>query len=227
MKIVIMSAMSEEIAPTIEHLNAQKLDEINNQELFQYQGKNKFYFINSGIGKVNAAITTSLIIEKYQPDLIISIGTAGGVKSTMSVSDFVVADKMAFWDVDVTAFNYELGQLPDSPKYLKVDDYQELLKYIEEIDANVHVGTIVTGDSFVCSDERRKFITDNFENVHAIEMESTSILMTAQKLNTKCLVLRTISDMANQESDITFDQYLSTVSEKFKHLIEQIDKQNS
>ncbi len=223
MKIVIMSAMTEEIAPTIEHFTAQEIDVLNSQKVFKYQGKNEFLFLNSGIGKINAAITTTLVIEKYQPDVIISIGTAGGVAKGMKVSDFVVADKMAFWDVDVTAFNYELGQLPGMPKYIEVKGYQGLLKVVEKIDAIVHIGTIVTGDSFVCTDDKRNFITENFENVHAIEMESTSILMTAQKLETKCLALRTISDMANEKSDISFDEYLTKVSEKFKHLVEEID----
>ncbi len=223
MKIAIMSAMTEEINPTISHFNAQKIDELNKQEVYSYTGKNEFVFLNSGIGKVNAAITTTLLIEKYNPDVIISIGTAGGVAKGMKVSDFVVADKMAFWDVDVTAFNYEIGQLPDMPKYIEVEGYENLLSEVKKLDATVHVGTIVTGDSFVCTEDKRNYILENFENVHAIEMESTSILMTAQKLNTKCLVLRTISDLANEKSDMSFDEYLSDVSEKFKHMIEHID----
>ncbi len=221
-----MSAMTEEIAPTIEHYQAKQIDKLNGQDVHIHEGKNTFYFLNSGIGKINAAITTTLVVEKYKPDMIVSIGTAGGVAQGMKVSDFVVADKMAFWDVDVTAFNYEIGQLPDMPKYIEVKDYKELLTNVEKIGAKVHVGTIVTGDSFVCTEERRNYIVENFENVHAIEMESTSILMTAQKLNTKCVVLRTISDMANEESDMSFDEYLKVVSDKFKHLVEYIDETN-
>ncbi len=225
MKIAILSAMNEEIMPTINAYGAKVIGKINEQEVYKYKGSsNEYLFLNSGIGKINAAITTTLLIDKYNPDLIISIGTAGGIGYNMQVSDFVVADKMAFWDVDVTAFNYEIGQLPDSQKYLEVKDYQKLVELIKTLKVNTHIGTIVTGDSFVCDDTKRQFIEANFENVHAIEMESTSIVMTAQKLNTNCVVLRTISDMANEESSVSFDDYLKTVSEKFKLLVNELEK---
>ncbi len=225
MKIAILSAMNEEIMPTINAYNANKIDQINKQDVYEYNGQNNQYiFLNSGIGKINAAITTTILINNYNPDLIISIGTAGGIGHNMQVSDFVVADKMAFWDVDVTAFNYELGQLPDCKKYFEVKDYQKLEMLIRRLGVNTHVGTIVTGDSFVCDDTKRQFIETNFDNVHAIEMESTSILMTAQKLDTKCVVLRTISDMANESSSVSFDEYLKNVSEKFKLLVAELEK---
>ncbi len=220
MKIVIMSAMTEEIKPTIEKYQPELIDKINTESVYKYEGKNTYYFLNSGIGKVNAAITTSLVIEKYQPDLIVSIGTAGGVATGLAVSDIVIADKMAFWDVDVTAFNYEIGQLPQMSKYLPVDNYQRFEKIISKLNHPLHVGTIVTGDSFVNRQEQRDFILEHFENVKAIEMESTSILMTAQKLSVDCVVLRTISDLADGSSEMAFDQYLDIVSKKFSELIE-------
>ncbi len=219
MNIVIMSAMSEEIKPTIDAYNPELIDQINNQPVYKYQANNTYYFLNSGIGKVNAAITTSLIIEKYQPDLIVSIGTAGGIGSGLKVSDIVIADKMAFWDVDVTAFNYEIGQLPQKEKYFTVNNHQRFTKLVQKLEHPLHIGTIVSGDSFVCREEQRSYIMENFDNVLAIEMESTSILMTAQQLGIDCVVLRTISDLADGSSDISFDEYLEIVSEKFKELI--------
>ncbi len=220
MKIVIMSAMNEEIKPTIDAFKPKLIDKINNEDLYKYEGKNTYYFINSGIGKVNAAITTSLVINNYQPDLIVSIGTAGGLAVDMQVSDIVVADKMAFWDVNVEAFGYELGQLPQMPKYFEIENYQRFYTLLENLNHRMHVGTIVTGDSFINQSEQRQYISENFSNVLAVEMESTSIVMTAQKLNVDCVVLRTISDLADQTSDISFDQYLAIVSEKFKELVE-------
>ncbi len=225
MKIAILSAMNEEINPTISSYQAKRIDELNSQSVYTHKGKNNEYlFLNSGIGKINAAITTTMLITKYNPDLIISIGTAGGIGHNMQVSDFVIADKMAFWDVDVTAFNYEIGQLPDSTKYLEVKDHQKLVDLIQKLNVKTHVGTIVTGDSFVCDEAKRQYIESNFENVHAIEMESTSILMTSQKLDTNCVVLRTISDMANEESSVSFEDYLKIVSEKFKLLVNELEK---
>lgn len=227
MKIIVLSAMQEEIAPTIKEHECNKIDQINGQDVFSMKGKNhEFYFMNSGIGKVNASITTSVAIERYNPDLIISIGTAGGLHSDLKVGDFVIADKMAFWDVDATAFDYELGQLPQMEKYFEVKDHSLLKTWVSNIGANVHTGTIVTADTFVCKPEQHEFIRRNFDNVYAMEMESTSILMAAQSLETNCIILRTISDLADQESTISFDQYLNEVSEKFKYLINEIDKQD-
>ena len=68
----------------------------------------------SGIGKVSAAVGTTLLIEHYHPSLIINTGTAGGLGNT-SVHDLILATEVRHHDVDVTAFGYEIGQQAQMP----------------------------------------------------------------------------------------------------------------
>lgn len=224
MKIAIISAMEEEIAYTKEHFTTKKIDVLNSQDLVHYQGKyHEFYFLNSGIGKVNAAITTSLLIERYQPDLIISVGTAGGVNKELNIGDLVIGDKLLFHDVDVTAFGYEYGQYPQQEQYLAVNNLDHLIKVLKHVEVDYHIGTILTGDQFIADKKKTLALEEQFDNVYAIEMESSAILMTANNLGVDCQVIRTISDLAHGESDVEFDKYLEMVSRKFYKIVVAYD----
>ncbi len=226
MKIAIISAMDEEIAFTKEKFQAKEINKLNNQVLSTYvTKKNEYYLLNSGIGKVNAAITTTLLIEQYKPDLIISIGTAGGVNKALEIGDLVVGDKLVFHDVDVTGFDYKLGQLPGEKIYLTPNNLEEFTKKLDDINLKYHVGTIATGDIFVNKKEKTAFIEENFDNIYAIEMESTAILMTANHLDTKCYVVRTISDLAHSDSSLEFNEYLDIVSQKFFKLVNAFENE--
>jgi adenosylhomocysteine nucleosidase len=219
MKYLILSAMQEEIAPTIAAYQASKIAQVNGQDLYGATiAGHDFYFLNSGIGKVNAAITTTCMILTYQPDCIFSIGTAGGLAAGLEVGDLILADKMAFHDVDVTAFQYELGQLPKEARYfeLKIDTLYESLS---QVIPGLKLGGILTGDQFIHEGTKRVALLNQFEGMLAAEMESTAIVMTAQHLNTPCYVLRGISDLANEASSVSFDTYLQEVSEQFKQLV--------
>jgi adenosylhomocysteine nucleosidase len=223
MKIAIMSAMIEELQPIVDNLNCSKIDIINGQDVYEYvNGKDTLYFLNSGIGKVNAAITTTLLITKYEIDKVLNIGTAGGVNSNLSIADFVVADKLVFHDVDVTPFGYELGQIPKENQYFEIGHANEFYEYLKVNNYNVHIGTVCTGDQFISSNDVKKEIEKNFSNVYAIEMESSAIVMTCLHLDVDCVVLRTISDLAYEESTVEFDKYLSIVSTGFIKLVHDI-----
>ncbi|MGL5020805.1 MAG: 5'-methylthioadenosine/adenosylhomocysteine nucleosidase [Mycoplasmatales bacterium] len=223
MKIAIISAMVEELQPIVNKLKCNKIDFLNGQDIYiKTKGENTIYFLNSGIGKVNAAITTTLLISKYEIDKIINIGTAGGVNENLKISDFVVADKLVFHDVDVTSFGYYIGQLPGEEQYFEVALANEFYEYLKDDYNNIHIGTVCTGDQFISSNDKKFMIEKQFDNVYAIEMESASIFMTATHLGIDCVVLRTISDLAYEESAVEFDKYLDEVSIGFISIAQNI-----
>ena len=223
MKIAIISAMVEELQPIVNKLKCSKIDCLNGQDIYEKtNGENTIYFLNSGIGKVNAAITTTLLITKYEVDKIINIGTAGGVNANLKIADFVVADKLVFHDVDVTAFGYGVGQLPGEEQYLEVTLANEFYEYLKNDYNNIHIGTVCTGDQFISTNDKKFMIEKHFDNVYAIEMESASIFMTACHLGIDCVVLRTISDLAYEESAVEFDKYLEQVSIGFISIAQNI-----
>ena len=221
MKIAIISAMIEEINPILKKFDFKVINTINDQKINYFKnGSNDFFVFNTGIGKVNGAITTSLTIKEYKFDFIVNIGTSGGIKKGIQIGDFVLADKLSFFDVDATVFNYEIGQVPREKKYLTINDNELFLEYIKELNFNIHIGTILTGDSFVTNKVLEKIELSKFDNPCSIEMESMAIVYAATKLNTKIVVLRTISDNAFEESNVEFNEYLSIVSEKYLLLFE-------
>ncbi len=226
MKILILSAMDEEISYTKQKYQAKVIDELNGQEVSYHKAQvHEFYFANSGVGKVNAAITTTLLINKYNPDLVVSIGTAGGVCSELKIGDIVVGDKLAFHDVDVTGFGYDLGQLPGEGVYHIPSDYEFMCQKLNESGLKYHTGTITTGDMFVNDLKLTNLISSRFDNIYAIEMESTAIVMTCNHMKVRSCVIRTISDLAHEESSVEFSKYLEIVSEKFYQLVEVLDNE--
>ncbi len=156
MKIVIISAMVEEVKKIKEIYHSQLITTINNQEVESFKTiKNEYYLLNAGIGKVNAAITTTLLIEKLNPDLIISIGTSGGVSENLVIGDLILADKLCFHDVDVTGFGYKSFQLPDEEQYFKINNLVWLEDRLKKINIQYHIGTIATEDIFI-NDKKKK-----------------------------------------------------------------------
>lgn len=89
-----------------------------------YTGKfknNNIFLIQSGIGKVCASISTMLLINLYQPDIIINTGSSGSLDSSLKVGDLIIPEKICYYDVDLTNFGYSLGQIPDYPKYFTIN----------------------------------------------------------------------------------------------------------
>ena len=223
MKYAIISAMQEELEPIISKYKCKMIDVINNQKIYIYKIDNKeIYLLNCGIGKVNATTTTLLFLSTYKVDVVFNIGTSGGIHDDLQITDLVLADKLAFHDVDVTAFGYELGTIPGSDKYLEIIIDQKIKKLATEVFGTYHVGTVLTGDQFINSGDKKKYFETNFTNVYACEMESAAIVNSCKILSTPVYVLRTISDMANKKSNMDFDIYLENVCQKFIKLFEYL-----
>ncbi len=229
MNILILSAMEEEINYLVTSYDLTAIDTINNNSLYCLNaGEQKIYILNSSIGKVNSAITTSMVLNKYQIDKLISIGTSGALTAKTEIGDFVNGERLAYHDVDVTAFGYEVGQLPQMNKYFETTKDQFWDNLMSEFSAqqeiNLHTGDIVTGDQFINSVERKQFINKNFENGLCAEMESTAIIHTALSYGVDCYALRSISDNADGHADVSFDEYLSKVCQNYKHFVDLLIK---
>lgn len=225
MNILILSAMVEEIDYLVQAFNLSSIDKINDNDLYLVEKDDKkIYILNSGIGKVNSSITTSMMLSKYKIDKLISIGTSGALTNQTKIGEFVNGKRLAYHDADATAFGYEIGQIPQMEKYFLTtnDDFwtkaMDMFKQVEDV--NVHTGDIVTGDQFINNTERKQFINTHFENALCVEMESTAIVHTAIRYGVSVYALRSISDNADSEADISFDQYLSKVCTQYKLFVD-------
>jgi adenosylhomocysteine nucleosidase len=167
--------------------------------------------LRSGIGKVNAAMSTTILLEKYKPDCIINTGSAGGLNPDLNVGDAVISTEVRHHDVDVTAFGYEYGQVPQLPAAFLADE--KLLtvaeKAAKELDNfKVVRGLIATGDSFMENAERVEYIRTKFNDLQAVEMEAAAIAQVAHRFEVPFVIIRSLSDIAGKESEISFDQFI-------------------
>lgn len=212
MKIAIIGAMEEEVAYLRENIESAESVVIANTE---YTTGQMFgvdvILLKSGIGKVNAAMGTAVLLEKFKPDFIINTGSAGGYNPELNVGDMVISTEVRHHDVDVTAFDYEYGQVPQLPAAFIADEKLVLLaeKVAAGIDGvGVGKGLIATGDVFMSDPERVRFVRDKFPQLQAVEMEAAAIAQVAYQFNVPFVVTRALSDIAGKESDLSFDQFL-------------------
>jgi adenosylhomocysteine nucleosidase len=178
--------------------------------------------VQSGIGKVAAALATVLLIDKFAPDYIVNTGSAGGFDQSLKVGDIVVSAEVRYNDVNVTAFGYEIGQLPGNPPaYMPHPLLVEAAKAgIEQLDGiNTLVGLITTGDTFMTADEDIAKARKNFPQMAAVEMEGAAIAQTCHQFNVPFVIIRSMSDIAGKESPTSFEAYLETASVNSSKLV--------
>lgn len=209
--IGIIGAMEEEVE--ILKSSIENRETIQIAHVIFYKGNiedKQVVLAQSGIGKVNAAITATLLINEFKPDLIINTGSAGSVDSELNIGDIIISNKVYYHDVNATAFGYKLGQLPSMPEFYETDSKLiDLAKSsIEQLDLNGIVGEVATGDSFIGSIDQRKVIKSNFPTASVVEMEAGAIAQTCYQYNVPIIVTRAVSDLADKESDVTFEEFL-------------------
>src|SRR5699024_4090009 len=160
--IGIIGAMDQEIALLRQEMEIHSQEKIANCLFIRGTLSNQeVILLKSGIGKVNAALSATILHQKYQPDYVINTGSAGGLDPSLSVGDIVISDRVIHHDVDATAFNYQYGQVPGMPESYQAD--RKLIQLVEESIESINKvkckqGLIGTGDSFIQKSEAVQFI---------------------------------------------------------------------
>jgi len=223
MKAGIIGAMEPEVAILKEKLTNCKTSTHAGYRFYQGQlGNNEVVIVQSGIGKVAAALATAILIDKFQPDYVVNTGSAGGFDARLKVGDVVVSSEVRYHDVDVTAFGYEIGQLPANPAaYIPHETLVNAAKKgIEQLDGiQSMVGLITTGDTFMTKDNDIAKARANFPTMAAVEMEGAAIAHTCYQFNVPFVIIRSLSDIAGKESPTSFDEYLETASVNSSQLV--------
>ncbi|MCA1056235.1 5'-methylthioadenosine/S-adenosylhomocysteine nucleosidase [Rossellomorea aquimaris] len=212
MRIAIIGAMEEEVSLLRENITNPQTETIAGCEYTSGTMKGKeVILLRSGIGKVNAAMSTAVLLQHFKPDAIINTGSAGGFDPSLNVGDVVISTEVRHHDVDVTAFGYEYGQVPQLPAAFTADEKLKNIAVdsVRELgDAQVVSGLIATGDSFMNDPARVDAIRDKFTGLQAVEMEAAAIAQVAHQFDVPFVIIRSLSDIAGKESDVSFDQYL-------------------
>lgn len=222
MKIGIVAAMEQEVIALVKELDNQVIIKKANQTF--YDGKisgREVTIVQSGIGKVNAAIAAALLIEIFYVDAVVNTGSAGGIGKDLSVGDLVVSTKLAYNDADARVFGYEFGQIPQMPKYYLAD--KKLIKLVEEaaFETNwkLESGLIVSGDSFISSEKRIQEIKDYFPDVLVTEMEGAALAQTCYQFEVPFVIVRALSDTADEEAVVSFDTFIETAGKRSAEMV--------
>lgn len=224
--IGLIGAMDEEVAVIKEWMTEIEEVEIAGCEFYsgQLEGQS-VVLLKSGIGKVNAAVSTTLLLANYKPTAVINIGSAGGFDPELEVGDVIISDEVVHHDVDVTAFGYKIGQLPSMPETFKSDE--KLVALAEQAVAAVgkvkaKVGLIGTGDVFMCEAQRVANTRAAFPELKAVEMEAAAVAQVCHKFSIPFVVVRSLSDVADKESPASFEEYLTVAANNSSLMIREM-----
>lgn len=211
MNIGIIGAMDEEVELLLKETKIEKRENKAGM-VFNFgilQNKN-VVIVRCGIGKVNAAICAQILADDFNVNYIINVGIAGGIGENVYPGDIVIANNLLQHDMDTTAFGDKHGQIPGLDTFdfkcdeLLIEKAKEACKQFT--DHNVFVGRIVSGDQFVADVSKIRWLKDEF-NAMACEMEGGSIAHTAYLNKIPFIVIRSISDNANNGASMDYEKF--------------------
>ena len=217
MKVGIIGAMDQEVALLREQMSDVETLSLAGCEF--YSGNlagQSVVLTRSGIGKVAASVATTLLLERFAPDCVLNTGSAGGFDPELHIGDVVISSEVRHHDVDVTAFGYEIGQVPRMPAAFIADERLKAIAQaaVAELHEGIQCkeGLICTGDQFMCDPARIAKARADFPTMAAVEMEGAAIAQVCHQFGIPFVITRSLSDIAGKESPESFDAYLETAS---------------
>lgn len=219
----IIGALDEEVEALIAALENKKEDKVGPYTMAQgvLEGKN-VVICRSGIGKVAAGNCAAIMIERYQVNALINTGAAGGLVPGMKIGDTAFCTAAIQHDFDLTVFNYKLGQIPGHGPEIKADEALMAKARLAAEKAGLNKpfeGLILSGDQFISSDAKTAFFKEQFPGCVAVEMEGAAIAQTAEDFKVPFLVIRAISDCADNEGAVSYDEFSKQASVKSAALV--------
>ncbi len=224
-KIGVIGAMEVEVNQLIEDMTCSRKETRAHMDFYEGELLNaQVVVVKSGIGKVNASVCTQILIDEFGVNCLINTGVAGSLDPAIDIGDLVISKDVLHHDMDAVQLGYPAGQVPQ----LEVFSFEadtKLASLAEEVcrkvnpEINVYYGRIVSGDQFVSSRDSKERIVRTFGGCCA-EMEGAAVAQTAYLNDTPFLILRAISDKAD---DSAFMDYPVFEQEAAKHCVRLVE----
>jgi len=222
----IIAAMKEEmqeIEKIMDEKQTQKIYELN-----FIKGKinnTEIVLVEAGIGKVNAARTTQILIDNFNIDAIINVGSAGSANDELDIGDIVIGAKLVQHDFDATGLGQPEGYISNVGQYVESDltlikKMKQTISNMQNSEFKIKIGIIATGDIFCTELKMKEKIRTNF-NADAIEMEGAAIAQVCKLDNIPFIIVRSISDKPNGNNHITFKQFIKNASKRCAIIIKE------
>ena len=211
-RIGIIGAMDIEV----DALKEQMLDvtRVNKASMEFYQGKlngKDVVVVRSGIGKVNAAVCTQILADVFEAEAVINTGIAGSLRNEINIGDIVVSTDALQHDMDAVEFGYPKGQIPGMKVFSFVANEalrETAVRVCQKVNPDIQVfeGRIVSGDQFVARAEVKNEIIKEFAG-YCTEMEGASIAQAAYLNGIPFVVVRAISDKADNSATMDYSTF--------------------
>ena len=211
-KIGIIGAMEVEIASLKSAMKVSRMLKKAQMEFLEGELEGcQAVVVRSGIGKVNAAVCTQILVDEFGVDGVINTGIAGSLKAEINIGDIVLSTDVLHHDMDATGFGYPLGQIPqmDAFSFHADEQMRKLAKEVcEEVNPEIRVfeGRVVSGDQFISSREVKDKIKENFDGC-CTEMEGAAIAQTAYLNQIPFVIIRAISDKADDSATMDYPTF--------------------
>jgi adenosylhomocysteine nucleosidase len=189
----------------------------------------KIALAQCGIGKVNAAICTQMLIDLYKPNALVFSGVAGGLLPNMQVGDLIIASHLIQYDMDLTAFGRRHGEIPGQDRMVESDPGL-VEKCTDAFDSafdgladapNLMLGTVVSGDRFISDAKTLRWLQREFAAL-ATEMEGAAVGYTCHLSNVPFVIVRGLSDTAGESASDDFEANLHVVCQNSYKLLEHL-----
>ena len=220
----LIFAMEEELSAFKKYIEIDKEYNIFDLTFIEGHYANlKLILAKCGVGKVNAARCSQILIDNMQVDALINVGVAGGLTDELSIGSLVVGEKLVQHDFDITAFNHEKGYIPNTGVYINSNDY--LLNLSEEVlsknNIKYYKGIVASGDIF-CTDYMMSKKINNKFNALCVEMEGAAIAQVCYLSKIPFLIIRSISDVPNNENVKDYEEFLEESSKTVADIMNKI-----
>ena len=223
----IIAAMKEEMQE-IKNIMSD-IQEKQIYELIILTGKIKnadIVLVECGVGKVNAARVTQILIDNFKEiDVIINVGSSASANEELEIGDIVIGERLVQHDFDITAFGHKKGYISNVGE--NIQSNPELIKKMKNVilripnfNCKAKIGTIVSGDIFCTNVNMKNEIREQF-NADAIDMESAAIAQVCYLDSKPFIIIRSISDKPNGNNEITFEEFLGLASKRCAMILEK------
>ena len=210
--IGIIGAMEEEVAHLKEAMQVEKT--VERAAMTFVKGKldgKDVVVVRSGIGKVNAGICAQILADLFEVDTLINTGVAGSLDAALDIGDIVISTDAVQHDMDVSALGDPVGQIPRMDTFAFPADerlVQLAVQANEEANPDIHTftGRVVSGDQFVSDGAVKERLVTQFQ-AKCTEMEGAAIAQAAYLNKISCVIIRAISDKADNSSTMDYPTF--------------------
>jgi len=235
-RLGIVGAMDVELDLLKENMLVERVDSIA-QRVF-YSGKldgMECICVKAGIGKVNAALTAEILIMKYDVDAVVFTGVAGGINPQLDIGDIVISKRVihhdygqvvpdAFVPWDTVGYSADSLLVDIAERAARSVKFEPLPKKLCKETGRlprIVTGRVVTGDQFIASEQKRKWIEETFHG-DCVEMEGAAVAQVCTINDIPFVIIRCLSDLANEKADVEFETFVLYAAKNSNLIVKEI-----